>query len=1073
MFVSFDPFTLIALIFVCFFVPGALLSFSLFRKSEFLFIEKSFIGFGLAIVLIPAIPFLLYFLGGVEYSYDIALLSVGLFYLISIVALIYAKTYQDLISFFRERKFNREKLLVSVLLLIILLINFWIRFGTYSPIFQELDPYFYTYVAQQLIVLGENPLDDQTAWYPEVEVDHRIVPELGYLEALWYSLYNGSNEYDNMLLATIASIYPAIAAMLAVFFLYLLISSVFKREYGLIGAGIAAFAPMFIYKLMAGEQETQPYAFFALAFFFAMYILMILKKDMKFAVLSGIAFIGVCLGSSSEVVATGALIIFSLIYALVLYVRDENANELKEILKLNAVVFAIGILLGSALLKGLFYDGKVLATSLIPAVMILVFYGFLAILKEKAAKYSPKWIAIAIVILGIVFILSPLGEPLKRIGASGFGIAQFTSPLYRTIAEQGTAGGFLHSSIGFVATPYEKLMTDVFSPLTLGLERGLSPIIGADGAGAFVSPIESLGSLLGSILAIIFSPITLLINLLFSIGVSTINALLGTNVAYTDKENSLLFFWVFFFFVSLIYSVYRYRKTDIAIPIFFAAFILPPFLVGIIKAKYTIYSAFLLGAAIAFILGETDNFFRNFKGAGKDNKILEFNMDEETRKTCAKAVMVLGFAILFLQFYNSIAPSLLMNTFAVRFQDDPLAAQEKLQMICDESGDTAVCAVAADPMGYASLGTNFQYDTKICMLSILSNYTYYSNPPPEATMELQAASFRCHRLSSYWIESMEWIRTSTEDNSRTISWWDYGHWINYFGQKNAVLRNEHSSHTMIGETAYNYLHGTPEELIEYMKDHDVKYALFDVELISSGNQLGGKYGALNYLSCAHMNRTNVSYSPGQTVCESEHLWEIVYIPKDETGETCTVSEHQGKVGVVGYKIYIGPKSNAAYSIYYPSVCQGVIADANTRYYCENYVQLEPAYCISTVTLADGTTTTGTYYLNETYPSGDLKLNKGIVSMPFEMPATDHLGDAVGFTMFYTNDQIWIENGNVTGGYEDAKGEFYNSNLYRAIFVGEIPGFTKVFDNGAVKIYKVSESSVPIVEKSEDFSDIEE
>lgn len=1063
MFVSFDPLTLLAIIFVCFFIPGAVLAFSIFRKNGFSFIEKSFIGFALAIVCIPAIPFLLYFFLGIKYTYGLALASVGLFYLIAIAAFILTKKYQDLISFFKENKFagllqDRKKLIVPVLLLVLLFVSFWIRFGSYSPIFQELDPYFYTYIPQQLLVMGENPVDDETAWYPEVEVDHRVAPELGYLEAIWYSLYNGSNDYDNMILADIASIYPPIAAMLAVFFMYLLIASIYNREYGIIGAGIASFAPMFIFKLMAGEQEVQPYAFFALAFFYAMYALMLLKRENKYAVISGIAFFAVALGSSSEVLATGTLIIFSIIYGLVLYLKEEDKTKLVEMVKLNAIVFVIGVLLGSAILKGFFYNGTLNVQSLIPAAIILVFYGVLAVIKEKLAQYSPKIVVTVLIVAGLLFILSPLGDPLKGIGKSGFGVAQFTSSLYRTIAEQGTAGSFLYGNMGFVAAPYDKMGVEIVTPVMAVLQAILTPVTGADAAETFVSPLNGLGELIGTAFGFLFGIITVIVNLFFSVGVAITNAVLGTAVDYSDKGNTLLFLWIFLFALAFIYSIYRNRDYKIAIPLFFVAFFLPPFLVGILKAKYTIYAAFFLGAGIAFILGETDDFIRKFKGAGKENKILQFELEDEKRKKYAGYVMAFGFVLLFFQFvHSSYAPSLLVNTFNVRFQDDPLAAQEKLQHICDETGDSKVCAAAADPMGYASLGTNYQYDTKLCMLSILSNYTYYSNPPSYAQSELWATQMRCHRIADYWIESMEWIRYNTEEDSRTISWWDYGHWINYFGQKNAVLRNEHASHKMIGATAYNYLHGTPEELIDYMKAHDSEYALFDIELIMmGGNQLGGKYGALNYLSCSYMNRTTVEYSPGQSVCETEHLWDIIYIPKDPTGRTCTISENQGRTGVIGYRVNIGPAGGAAYTLYYPDICRGAITDPNNLYYCQNYVQLEEAYCVGEITLADGSAGTGTYYLNETYPSGDLKLNKAILSMPFEMSGTYHLGDTMAFTLFYTNDKIWVENGDIVSGYEDAKGEFYESNLYRAIFVGEIPGFTKVFDNGGVKIYKIEE-----------------
>jgi len=1038
MFVAFDPFTLLAIVFLCFFVPGALLSFGLFRKEDFLFIEKAFVGFGIAWVAIPAIPFLLYFFLGITYTYELALGAVGLFYLIAIAVFAYTRTYEDVISYFREAKFKSlvtgwKKLGVPLFLLILLFVSFWIRFGSYSPIYQELDPYFYTDVAQQLLTMGYNPLDDQTAWYPELEVDHRIIPELSYLEAIWYSIYNGSNDYDNMLLADIASVYPPIAAMMAVFFLYFLIACYYKREYGIIGAGIAAFAPMFIFKLMGGEQEVQPYAFFALAFFYAMYALMITRKEMKYAVIAGIAYFGVCLGSSSEVLAIGTVIVFTIIYGLVIYLREENANQFRELLKLHAVMFLIGVVLGSSILKGLFYNGVIGTQALFPAIAIMIFFGILMVLKEKAKQYSPKLVVGALVVIGIIVILSPLGAPLKNIGSSGFGVAEFRSPLYRTIAEQGTAGGFLYSSMGFVAVPYENFGVQLVSPLVWLIETVLTPVMGAESAGTLASPLTTLGEILGTIMGYLFWVITAAINLMFAIGVGITNMVLGTSVDYSDKGNSLLFLWIFLFALAFIYSVWRNKDNKIAIPLLFAILIFPPFLVGILKAKYTIYAAFFLGAGIAFILGESDYFLRTFKGAGKEGKLLSLELSEEKREKYAGYVMAFGFILLFLQFmHNSYAPSLLVNTFNVRYQDDPMAVQDKLQTICDETGDNTVCAAAADPMGYASLGTNYQYNGKLCMLSILSDYRYYTGEKSGGGPEMWAAQMRCHRIADYWIESMEWIKTDTESDSRTTSWWDYGHWINFFGQKNAVLRNEHASHGMIGRIAYSYIHGTPEELIGAMKEYDSKYALFDVELISSGSYLGGKYGALNYLSCAYMNRTDVDYSPGQSSCEAEHIWEIVYLPKDAAGKTCTISENRNLTGIIGYN-----------------------------------QMSQPVYCVGPVTLADGSESTGTYYINQKTPSGDLKLNKGLLSMPMDY------GNAIGYTVFYTNDRIWFENGEIVDGMDDAKGEFYDSNLYRGIFLNEIPGFEQVFDNGAVKIYKILEPSVPIVEKSEDFSDIEE
>ena len=61
-------------------------------------------------------------------------------------------------------------------------------------------------------------------------------------------------------------------------------------------------------------------------------------------------------------------------------------------------------------------------------------------------------------------------------------------------------------------------------------------------------------------------------------------------------------------------------------------------------------------------------------------------------------------------------------------------------------------------------------------------------------------------------------------------------------------------------------------------------------------------------------------------------------------------------------------------------------------------------------------------------------------------------------MFYTKDEIWLESGEVKSGYEDRKGKFYDSNLYKAFFTGDLPGFELAYmtPGGDVKIYKIEE-----------------
>jgi uncharacterized membrane protein len=78
------------------FLPGAVIAFSIFRKDDFNALEKLLIGFAIGMVSLPIIPFLLYLVLGITYSYAIALLSVAVLYVIAIVLLVKNKLYEDL-----------------------------------------------------------------------------------------------------------------------------------------------------------------------------------------------------------------------------------------------------------------------------------------------------------------------------------------------------------------------------------------------------------------------------------------------------------------------------------------------------------------------------------------------------------------------------------------------------------------------------------------------------------------------------------------------------------------------------------------------------------------------------------------------------------------------------------------------------------------------------------------------------------------------------------------------------------------------------------------------------------------
>lgn len=1012
---SFDPFVLLFWIFLSSFLPGAIFSVSLLKKTGFNLLEKVLIGFGIGLVLPQLLPPIL-LIFGIKYSFGIALAGIAVFYLMAIALYVKEKPFELKVPEIKIGPVDEfvKKYAVHIALIVVLLLTFWIRLQSYSPVFQELDPYFYDYSPQQILTLGYNPFNDQTAWYPELQVSHRTQPVLSYMESLWYMLYAGGDvqNYSNMLLAVIASVYPPIVAVFSIFFLYLLFSSQYKREYALIGATIASFVPIFLMKTAGGEPEIQPYAFFALPFFFFAYAFAVREKDWKnsipYIVLATIASVAVFMGSSSTSVVFAALIIFLPLQALLLFLKN-NPERLKSFAITNLAIMVFGVYLSMTVMN-LFAAEHPSISSVMPsstllvAVILSIFAYALAYLHEKVKDSEMRvYSLIAILIVGLVlFAFTPLKEIVSGFALSTLQVAKYNEPLQRTIAEQGTTGTMFQSMLGFMAATPEEVASSLI-------------------------PVTAISSILGSVLSVLFLPFSAFSNMFFQFVVMILDGLFGAGIVYDQKANSLLLVVIAMELIAIFTSLVRFWKSksdNMTLALLFLAILIPPAIVGILKAKYVIYVGFFFAGGIAMILGEGE-----FGFSWLASKLAANNI-KKILSAITAIILLSGVVFAYLQFsHDGLAPAVLASSSKIRFQDNPLSQKSNLEKICEQtklsgSQDELICNAALDPVAYANKGTNYQYNSNLCLISLAAN------PFQPTTQELTAASFRCQRITDYWIESMEWIRYNTESNSRTTSWWDYGHWINFFGQKNTVLRNEHSSREMIGEVAHGYIDGTTEELISFMKSHDSKYALFDSELLIDGSSMGGKYGALNYLSCARNNETSVSNNPGSSQCEMDHLWETIYVQKTgQYAQECTISKASGKMGYVAYV---------------PTYVYDAAGSIQTK--------MVQKYCVGLVTLVDGQTTTGTYYLDKTYPNGDLKLNKALLKLESDAESL-----AI-FTTFYTKDKIWVENGEVKDGYEDRKGKFYDSNLYKAFFLKELPGFDLVFESsgGEVKIYKIKE-----------------
>lgn len=136
------------------------------------------------------------------------------------------------------------------------------------------------------------------------------------------------------------------------------------------------------------------------------------------------------------------------------------------------------------------------------------------------------------------------------------------------------------------------------------------------------------------------------------------------------------------------------------------------------------------------------------------------------------------------------------------------------------------------------------------------------------------------RLPSDWVQTYQWMRANAPADTRVMSWWDYGHWTTFLGQRKTVLNPSNLYGGYDQGVARAFVNGNADDLYDRMEFHNATHVLVDGDLI-------GKWGALVYLSgtcqknhasvCPNQSDIPQSSSPGQSRYEVEHYFEQLQI----------------------------------------------------------------------------------------------------------------------------------------------------------------------------------------------------
>ncbi|MCX8205986.1 MAG: hypothetical protein N3H30_02025 [Candidatus Micrarchaeota archaeon] len=717
----------------------------------------------------------------------------------------------------------------SLIILLIVLTGFVLRLQSLSAFFYEFDPYWYGMTPEYLITQGHVPLSDDLA-YALSPVGHRALPVPQYLTAMWYSLSFGDGNYDYLKNAVVMNIYPPLIGALLAFLTYLLL----KREYSswiAIGAAfVVAFTPILFSKFLAGVAEQLPWGIYAaLAGVVFIYFAVREPGNKLLYIPAAVAVLGAFLGSKAGMmpIVIGAAYVCAV--AAWDFIRENRSTHAHWLmLSLAALTW-----LFSAIFS-LYTAGTI---SVLPPTetLVLLFAAAFAFLITKLPDFRASlahsqreriYALLALGLLSTIFLITPLGQPLLNYGVGLAGVGQLMS--------EESAASALMKTVAEESLHGDDLQSRFgYMGVSLDISRITSHFITKYGS-LNALPLIYVALALAAVYALVWRKSSLaLLMLIFTLSISFIGL---QKVKYTPHLGLVLAL-SFAVVAAEAYKASEDKGWGRYIGFYGAGLIL------MILCAYAALS-YLYGGIMHFISGA--------------------NVPMLALSGAYVAAFVVVLCALIYEAYNG---------FRAGHWDRTLSLMLVVLVLPYAFNNVETIPLAVE---HATLDlTNHTAVTEFCGKA--RNSTTYS------------AALYCNIIPSYWYEPMLWMKDNIKDGSYVISWWDYGHWTNYFGRQKTITRNDHPFVELDLEVADKFVAGDERDLYTYMQSRNSTYALFDVDLI-------GKWGALTYLSCVYNNETSAKDLPSESQCSASYQFERIYTPQNPTiSQMCEVGDSYGAV----------------------------------------------------------------------------------------------------------------------------------------------------------------------------------
>ena len=909
--------------------------------------------------------------------------------------------------------------IVWTALLFIMLLAFAMRIANLgvSPVFFEFDPYFDMMSAHSILTLGYQYLYDTSAWPIAVGgTFHRIQPIVPYLSAYWYDLANAllyhHSAFSTSLMSYASSFYPPIVAALLAFSIFMLLYHEYDPYLGLIGAALVATMPTLVTTFIAGEQLVEPWGIFTLFFFFAAYMLAI--KDMKstrFAILAGVAFASTFLGAHYYTVDIGVLTLYLLIQGTIDYLRG---NLGKDFFKMNAIVIiVIALFMIFYYPYGANYGGGIpsvfglplaVGAPLLALVFVaLLYYGLRFVSKRKIVFKDTEfvsrveWLILIVIIAGIFLVASPLRHTLNDYLSLSARFTTPSSPLFMTVAEFEPSGAFFN----FGANGFGALSPQIFGvPLLLWAVIIVS---------VFLLELSILYK--NAKTEVLYLAIALP---LVVAGILEVKYLPHFGVAYI-----MLMMILFGEIIFLIKSKFRPNVKVLA------ATVLGGFVVGAPVAAImgSTYSGIglILGLAIGGLLFGSIVKWLIHDASKPGNELREAENVSHGQKSAMAIVYALG--IFLVSTILGIVYIVLLIFWKKNYENKPLY--------------WTLLVFLAILIGGIAISHTFIFGESSSMISSLGSMFYYYGAHTTAAACSAIASsglsvgygMFCNTVPGYWLNATAWMNQNVGPHApRVLSWWDYGDWINWFGNSNAVLRGDNAKPQEDLAVAASFVLGpnesyTPSRLANMMNTNQTKYVEFDDQLVP-------KWQALDFLACVDINATSETYAKAQAAGTGT--------PYVLGTSPCEVA-HDPQFALVPLYGLLPTNSSSQSLNYYCTISN------STSQYVKSYLVIGSSVSNQTVCVKQSSPTSS---LLDVYNHSGSKINAYIQGSKYL--GVVNLGGSpyIEFLMVYTPN---APNDTIT----DAPSEFYTSNFYKGFFLGYLPGFTQVYPSNAVGVNYVN------------------